>query len=121
MWMIFLYGLATFMETGIGIWMFGKMFPERKKSKRYGKSEKTLLLLLVGCTYTLIQGYMKITVNIKLLLIIAVFIMVIDAILTKTKIIDSYWNTYIEAKKIVLFIYMCSLLTIQYWYAIYLA
>ncbi len=117
MWMIFLYGLATFMETGIGIWMFGKMFPERKKSKRYGKSEKTLLLLLVGCTYTLIQGYMKITVNIKLLLIIAVFIMVIDAILTKTKIIDSYWNTYIEAKKIVLFIYMCSLLTIQYWYA----
>lgn len=28
MWMVLLYGVATFMETGVGVWMFGRMFPE---------------------------------------------------------------------------------------------
>ena len=26
---VLLYGLATFMETGIGVWIFGQMFPKR--------------------------------------------------------------------------------------------
>lgn len=35
MWMVLLYGVATFMETGVGVWMFGRMFPERKSSSEY--------------------------------------------------------------------------------------
>lgn len=46
MWMIFLYGMATFMETGIGIWMFGKMFPERKTENRI--YIRILYILLFG-------------------------------------------------------------------------
>ena len=39
MWMILLYGLATFMETGIGIWMFGKMFPEKEDANTSAVAE----------------------------------------------------------------------------------
>ena len=35
MWMVLLYGVATFMELGLGVWMFGRMFPERKSSSEY--------------------------------------------------------------------------------------
>ena len=31
---ILLYGVATFLETGIGIWFFGKMFPKRERMER---------------------------------------------------------------------------------------
>ncbi|MED9968272.1 MAG: hypothetical protein UFJ18_16075 [Blautia sp.] len=31
---VLLYGIATFLETGIGIWFFGKMFPKRERMER---------------------------------------------------------------------------------------
>ena len=46
MWMILLYGVATFMETGVGVWMFGRMFPEQDEGNRvYIRILYALLLL----------------------------------------------------------------------------
>ena len=40
MWMVLLYGVATFMETGVGVWMFGRMFPERNQFRiQMGKND----------------------------------------------------------------------------------
>ena len=47
MWMVLLYGVATFMETGVGVWMFGRMFPERKSSSEYRWAKMILLTLLI--------------------------------------------------------------------------
>ena len=52
MWMVLLYGVATFMETGVGVWMFGRMFPERKSSSEYRWAKMILLTLLILTTYT---------------------------------------------------------------------
>lgn len=51
---VLLYGLATFMETGIGVWIFGQMFPKRKllEKKHYISKGVMYTLLFVG-GYTL--------------------------------------------------------------------
>ena len=53
MWMVLLYGVATFMETGVGVWMFGRMFPERKSSSEYRWDKMITLTLLILTTYTM--------------------------------------------------------------------
>ena len=35
---VLLYGLATFMETGIGVWIFGQMFPKRSMETEKDKT-----------------------------------------------------------------------------------
>ena len=55
MWMVLLYGVATFMETGVGVWMFGRMFPERKSSSEYRWAKMILLTLLILTTYTTVS------------------------------------------------------------------
>ena len=57
MWMVLLYGVATFMETGVGVWMFGRMFPERKSSSEYRWAKMILLTLLILTTYTMHRAY----------------------------------------------------------------
>lgn len=50
-----LYGLAAFMETGIGFYIFGKMFPKRKQ---YDKKHN----VICGCLiYLLMTGIYKMT------------------------------------------------------------
>ena len=53
MWMILLYGGATFMETGVGVWMFGRMFPERECESKV--PSKIFLILLMYTTYQYIR------------------------------------------------------------------
>ena len=47
---VLLYGLATFMETGIGVWIFGQMFPKRKvlKRKQYFSMWLMYLWIMIG-------------------------------------------------------------------------
>lgn len=48
-----LYGIAAFMETGIGIWIFGQAFPKRERmEKRHICSEWLLFLGISMCAYT---------------------------------------------------------------------
>ena len=35
---VLLYGLATLMETGIGVWIFGQMFPKRSMETEKDKT-----------------------------------------------------------------------------------
>lgn len=51
---VLLYGLATFMETGIGVWIFGQMFPRRNilEKKHYISEGMMYTLLFIG-GYTL--------------------------------------------------------------------
>ncbi|MDC7286275.1 hypothetical protein NXH76_00530 [Blautia schinkii] len=51
--MKFLYVVAVFLETAIGIWIFGKMFPKRKcMEKRQYLSEALLLACIVQGSYS---------------------------------------------------------------------
>ena len=45
------------METGVGVWMFGRMFPERKSSSEYRWAKMILLTLLILTTYTMHRAY----------------------------------------------------------------
>ena len=113
MWMIFLYGLATFMETGIGIWMFGKMFPERESSSGCKLARRILLTLLILTTYTMHRAYGKEYVYEKYFFVFAyIVVMALDFILYRYKdlvVIDE------KTKKVILFIYVSLMLTWQYW------
>ena len=46
---VLLYGVATFLETGIGIWFFGKMFPKRERvERRHYFAEWGFYILLIS-------------------------------------------------------------------------
>lgn len=51
---VLLYGIATFLETGIGIWFFGKMFPKRERMERRHYFAEWILytiLMITACTF----------------------------------------------------------------------
>lgn len=49
-----LYALAAFMETGIGIWLFGQVFPQRERlEKRHVFGEWALFAVITACAYSL--------------------------------------------------------------------
>ena len=51
---VLLYGVATFLETGIGIWFFGKMFPKRERmERRHYFAEWVFYILLIIATLVL--------------------------------------------------------------------
>lgn len=113
MWMIFLYGLATFMETGIGIWMFGKMFPERESSSDCKLARRILLTLLILTTYTMRKAYGKEYVYEKYFFILAYIVfMLLDIILCKH---SSLFRLDKRTQKVALFMYISIMLTWQYW------
>lgn len=52
--MVFLYGLAAFLETGIGVWIFGQIFRERERmEKRHYFSEWMVFLWITLCSWSL--------------------------------------------------------------------
>lgn len=61
-----LYGIAAFMETGIGIWIFGQAFPKRERmKKRHICSEWLLFLGITMCVYTFPNLFFEIKDNKK--------------------------------------------------------
>ena len=51
---VLLYGLATFMETGIGVWIFGQMFPKRSM-----ETEKDKTVWKIICGLMIILNFLK--------------------------------------------------------------
>ena len=48
-----LYALAVFMETSIGIWIFGQVFPKRERmEKRHVFGEWLLFAVITLCAYS---------------------------------------------------------------------
>lgn len=61
MLMVLLYGLATFMETALGVWIFSKMFPKRTTAKKkHVFAEWTLFTLIALGAYTLPKFFWEI-------------------------------------------------------------
>ena len=53
-----LYGFAAFLETGIGIWIFGQAFPKREKmEKRHRLSEWLVFFWITLCAYSFPNFY----------------------------------------------------------------
>ena len=61
MLMVLLYFIAVMLETGVGVWIFGKMFPKRKEYSKYRIAEKIVLLLSNMLMYTALKGWFKIS------------------------------------------------------------
>lgn len=113
MWMVLLYGVATFMETGVGVWMFGRMFPERKSSSEYRWAKMILLTLLILTTYTMHRAYGQEYIYEKFFFIVVYAgVMISDAILYKYR---DFFRINKKTEKIILFSYISIMLTWQYW------
>lgn len=113
MWMIGLYGLATFVETGLGIWMFGKMFPERESSSDCRLARRILLTLLILTTYTMHRAYGKEGVYEKYFFItVYLIVMILDIVLYKYR---DFIRIDEKGLKVILYIYISIMLTWQYW------
>ena len=58
---VLLYGLATFMETGIGVWIFGQMFPKRSMETEKDKTvwKIILIILLYFTAYSFCGSYLE--------------------------------------------------------------
>ena len=70
MLMVLLYFIAVMLETGVGVWIFGKMFPMRKKGREKRKAIWILYTLLIFTTYTLTNSYHKISAMQKQILLL---------------------------------------------------
>ena len=112
MWMILLYGVATFMETGVGVWMFGRMFPEQDEGNRV--YIRILYALLLLTTYTFSDAYFSLN-NFCKLFFCTMFIAFIlnDIVLHRKK--GRYKDKYIVIERNLVFAYMVILITWQYW------
>ena len=51
MLMVLLYFIAVMLETGVGVWIFGKMFPKRKEYSKYRIAEKIVFFIIVQYAY----------------------------------------------------------------------
>ena len=70
MLMVLLYFIAVMLETGMGVWIFGKMFPMRKKGREKRKAIWILYTLLIFTTYMLTNSYHKISAMQKQILLL---------------------------------------------------
>lgn len=114
---VILYGLASFLETGIGIWIFGKMFPERVVvEKKHIFSEGLIFTIIALGAYSFPKFYWEIdTIHWYLPVLIGIyFIILLIYIMHKT--MKNQWGNA-ETKLIVmgLFIGIIGLISWQYW------
>ena len=64
---VLLYGLATFMETGIGVWIFGQIFPKRSMETEKDKTvwKIILIILLYFTAYSFCESYLENNIETK--------------------------------------------------------
>ena len=97
MLMVLLYFIAVMLETGMGVWIFGKMFPMRKKGREKRKPIWILYTLLIFTTYTLTNSYHKISAMQKQsLFLIYLLGVLIDYIIYKSR--KDYYAYYYAYK-----------------------
>lgn len=114
MLMVLLYFIAVMLETGVGVWIFGKMFPKRKEYSKYRIAEKIVLLLSNMLMYTALKGWFKISINIKVIIGVCLLLIVYDIFEKQLNFLNLDCATYIKIKKYLLFICMLFFLTVQY-------
>ena len=91
------------METGVGVWMFGRMFPERKSSSEYRWAKMILLTFLILTTYTMHRAYGQEYIYEKFFFIVVYAgVMISDAILYKYR---DFFRINKKTEKIILFSY----------------
>lgn len=112
--MVLLYFIAVMLETGVGVWIFGKMFPKRKEYSKYRIAEKIVLLLSNMLMYTALKGWFKISINIKVIIGVCLLLIVYDIFEKQLNFLNLDCATYIKIKKYLLFICMLFFLTVQY-------
>ena len=114
MLMVLLYFIAVMLETGVGVWIFGKMFPKRKEYSKYRIAEKIVLLLSNMLMYTALKGWFKISINIKVIIGVCLLLIVYDIFEKQLNFLNLDCAAYIKIKKYFLFICMLFFLTVQY-------
>ena len=112
--MVLLYFIAVMLETGVGVWIFGKMFPKRKEYSKYRIAEKIVLLLSNMLMYTALKGWFKISINIKVIIGVCFLLIVYDIFEKQLNFLNLDCAVYIKIKKYFLFICMLFFLTVQY-------
>ena len=75
---VLLYGLATFMETGIGVWIFGQMFPKRSMETEKDKTvwKIILIILLYFTAYSFCGSYLENNIETKKTILIILLVLV---------------------------------------------
>ena len=75
---VLLYGLATFMETGIGVWIFGQMFPKRSMETEKDKTvwKIILIILLYFTAYSFCESYLENNIETKKTILIILLVLV---------------------------------------------
>lgn len=106
MLMVLLYFIAVMLETGVGVWIFGKMFPKRKEYSKYRIAEKIVLLLSNMLMYTALKGWFKISINIKVIIGVCFLLIVYDIFEKQLNFLNLDCAVYIKIKKYFLFLCM---------------
>ena len=113
---VLLYGLATFMETGIGVWIFGQMFPKRSMETEKDKTvwKIILIILLYFTAYSFCGSYLENNIETKktiliILLVLGVICLIPDCVV-RLKRIRNFQN-------VLFFVMIVVLVTCQYWTA----
>ena len=99
MLMVLLYFIAVMLETGVGVWIFGKMFPKRKEYSKYRIAEKIVLLLSNMLMYTALKGWFKISINIKVIIGVCLLLIVYDIFEKQLNFLNLDCAAYIKIKK----------------------
>lgn len=114
---ILLYVVATFMETSIGIWIFGKMFPKRKcMEKKHYLSEGLFFTIIMVGAYSFPNLFIDINDIHMYSIILCVIYIAILLFVIIYKFKKRIWSTMeSDFIKWTLFVAMIIMLSCQYW------
>ena len=113
---VLLYGLATFMETGIGVWIFGQMFPKRSMETEKDKTvwKIILIILLYFTAYSFCGSYLENNIETKKTILIILLVLggicLIPDCVVRLKRIRNF-------QSVLFFVMIVVLITCQYWTA----
>lgn len=113
----FLYVVAVFLETAIGIWIFGKMFPKRKcMERKHYFAEGALFTVIASGIYSFPNFYFEINNKQRYLKIIVASYVVVLLMFILNKFRKKAWNS-LETRivEVTLFAGMIMWLSCQYW------
>lgn len=115
---VLLYGLAVFMETGIGIWIFGQMFPKKiiddEKEKQTAIWKMLLGVVLYFTAHSFCKVYLENDIKIKEIVLIILIILILTC-LFPIRLGNLKQLRYVQ--EIIFFVMIVVLITCQYWTA----
>ena len=113
---VLLYGMTTFMETGLSIWMFGQMFPKRniniKRDKQTAIWNIILIILIYLTAYSFGRVYLDNDTEIKKSVFIILTILSLICLIPET---IRQVGKLRKIQGIIYFVMVSVLITCQYW------